>query len=152
MTTDSATATVEPELSAAPPPRRSAGPWCATRCAARPRLHHAPIGRAILLLAVPMVLEMAMESVFAVADMFWVAQLGPEAVATVGLTESMMTHHLHARMGLSIGATALVARRIGEKDPDGAARAAVQSIALGVVVAAVLGRRRAPGSRRAAAR
>ena len=89
----------------------------------------APIGRAIVLLAVPMVLEMAMESIFAVADVFWVAHLGADAVATVGLTESMLTLIYTLAMGLSIGATALVARRIGEHDPDGAARAAAQSIA-----------------------
>ncbi len=98
-----------------------------------------PIGRAILLLAVPMVLETAMESVFAVVDVFFVSRLGPEAVATVGLTESMLTLIYTVSLGLSIGATALVARRIGEKDPDGAAVAAVQAIALGVGVAAVLG-------------
>ena len=76
------------------------------------------------MLAVPMVLEMAMESIFAVADVFWVAHLGADAVATVGLTESMMTMIYTAAMGLSIGATALVARRIGEHDAEGAARAA----------------------------
>ena len=95
----------------------------------------APVGRAVITLAVPMVLEMAMESIFAVADVFWVAHLGADAVATVGLTESMLTVIYTAAMGLSIGATALVARRTGEQDPDGAARAAGQSLLLGVVVA-----------------
>ena len=66
-----------------------------------------------------MVVEMAMESIFAVADVFWVAHLGADAVATVGLTESMMTIIYTAAMGLSIGATALVARRTGEHDPRG---------------------------------
>ncbi len=98
-----------------------------------------PIGRALLLLAVPMVLETVMESVFAVVDVFFVSRLGVEAVATVGLTESMMTLVYTAAMGLSIGVTAMVARRIGEKDPEGAARTAVQGIALGVGVAVVLG-------------
>jgi len=73
----------------------------------------APIGRAVIMLAVPMVMEMAMESIFVVVDVFWVAHLGADAVATVGLTESMLTMIYTAAMGLSIGATALVARRMG---------------------------------------
>jgi putative MATE family efflux protein len=80
-------------------------------------------------------MEMAMESLFAVADVFWVAHLGADAVATVGLTESMLTLIYTAAMGLSIGAMALVARRIGEHDPEGAARAAGQSILLGLAIA-----------------
>src|SRR5690349_7695427 len=98
-----------------------------------------PLGRAIVLLAIPMVTEMIMESVFAVWDVFWVAHLGADAVATVGLTESLLTLIYTAAMGLSIGVTAMVARRIGEKNPEGAAEAAVQGIALGVGVAAVIG-------------
>jgi putative MATE family efflux protein len=94
-----------------------------------------PIGRAIVLLAVPMVLEMVMESIFAVADVFYVSRLGPDAIATVGLTESMLTLIYTVAMGLSIGVTATVARRIGEKHPDGAARAAVQGLVLGAIVA-----------------
>jgi len=98
-----------------------------------------PVGRAVLLLAVPMVLETAMESVFAVVDVFFVARLGPAAVATVGLTETMLTLIYTVAIGLSIGVTALVARRTGEKDPDGAARSAVQAVLLGFGVAAFLG-------------
>ncbi len=98
-----------------------------------------PIGRAIILLAVPMVLEMMMESLFAVADIFWLGHVSPSAVATVGLTESMLTVAYTAAMGLSIGVSAMVARRIGEKDPAGAAAVAVQGIALGVITAAIIG-------------
>src|SRR6188768_1969642 len=99
----------------------------------------APVGRAVILLSVPMVLEMLMESVFAVVDIFFVGHLGAEAVATVGVTESLMTVVYAVAIGLSIGAAATVARRIGEKDPDRAARAAVQSIGLGVIIAAAIG-------------
>src|SRR6185436_12288474 len=98
-----------------------------------------PIGHAILLLAVPMVLELVLESVFAVVDVFFVSRLGPDAVATVGLTESMITIIYAVAIGLSVGAMATVARRIGERDQDGAARAAVQAIALGLLVSIPLG-------------
>src|SRR5215213_4176642 len=103
-----------------------------------------PIGRAILLLAIPMVLEMIMESVFAVVDIFWVSHLGTDAAATVGLTESLMTLVYALAIGLSIGAMAMIARRIGEKNPDGAARAAVQAIALALIVSIVIGAIGAP--------
>ncbi len=98
-----------------------------------------PIGRSLVLLAVPMVLETAMESLFALVDVFFVSRLGPDAVATVGLTESLMTLVYTAAIGLSIGLTATVARRIGEKDARGAARSTVQGIALGLGGAAVIG-------------
>ena len=97
-----------------------------------------PIGRAIIMLAIPMVLEMCMESIFAVVDIFWVSHLGKAAQATVGLTESLLTLIYTVAIGLSIGATAMIARRIGEHNPDGAARAAVQAIALALIVSTVI--------------
>ena len=97
------------------------------------------IDRAIVLLAIPMVLELVLESVFAVVDVFFVSRVGPDAVATVGLTEAMMTMIYAVAMGLGMGATATVARRMGEKDPEGAAIAAVQAIALGLLVAIPVG-------------
>jgi putative MATE family efflux protein len=97
------------------------------------------LNRAILLLAVPMVLEMVLESLFAVVDVFWVGRLGANAVATVGLTESMLTLVFSVAMGLSLSTTAMVARRIGEKDPEGAAVAGVQAIALGLMISIAIG-------------
>src|SRR5271169_6234347 len=97
------------------------------------------LNRAILLLAVPMVLEMALESLFAVVDVFWVAHLGANAVATVGLTESLLSLVFAVGLGLSLSTTAMVARRIGEKDPEGAAVAGVQAIALGLIVSLAIG-------------
>src|SRR5467141_4417329 len=105
-----------------PPAQASAGGWWATvREALRGSRHDytsGPLGRAIVLLAIPMVAEMIMESVFAVWDVFWVAHIGPDAVATVGLTDSLLTLIYTAAMGLSIGVTAVVARRIGEKNAE----------------------------------
>jgi putative MATE family efflux protein len=98
-----------------------------------------PVGRAVVLLAIPMVLEMALESVFAVVDVFWVSKLGAAAVATVGLTESMLALLYALAIGLAMAATATVARRIGERDRERAARTAVQAIALGVLIAVPLG-------------
>src|SRR5881296_3853546 len=97
------------------------------------------LNRAILLLAIPMVLEMALESLFAVVDVFWVGRLGANAVATVGLTESMLSLVFAVGLGLSMSTTAMVARRIGEKDPAGAAVAGVQAIAIGLAVSAIVG-------------
>jgi putative MATE family efflux protein len=98
-----------------------------------------PLNKAVLLLAVPMVLEMIMESMFAVADVFWVARLGNEAIAVIGLTESIMTLIYAVAIGISIAATAIVARRIGEKDAERASEAAGQIILLGLLISAGLG-------------
>ncbi|HEV8370415.1 MAG TPA: MATE family efflux transporter [Pyrinomonadaceae bacterium] len=114
-----------------------AGIWSAIKEALRGSHRNytvGPIGRSIVLLAIPMVLEMVMESVFAVVDIFWVAHLGTDAAATVGLTESLLTLIYALAIGLSIGATATIARRIGEQNPEGAARAAVQAIAIALFV------------------
>jgi putative MATE family efflux protein len=97
------------------------------------------IGRSLVLLAVPMVLETLLESLFAVVDIFFVSRLGPDAVATVGLTESIEALVYAMAMGLGIGASAVVARRIGEKNPRAAARAAGQAILLGVACAIPFG-------------
>ncbi|MFN0278790.1 MAG: MATE family efflux transporter [Pyrinomonadaceae bacterium] len=97
-----------------------------------------PIGLAIFLLAVPMILEMSMESLFAVVDIFFVAKLGADAVAIVGLTESVMALIYAVAFGLAIGATATVARRTGEKDEAGAARSAAHVIYLGVIVSVII--------------
>jgi putative MATE family efflux protein len=94
-----------------------------------------PIGRSLVLLAVPMVLETLLESLFAVVDIFFVAHLGADAIATVGLTESMESLVYAVAIGLGVGATAVVARRTGEKVPEHAAHAAAQAILLGILVA-----------------
>jgi putative MATE family efflux protein len=98
-----------------------------------------PLNRAILLLAIPMVLEMAMESLFGIVDGFFVAKLGQDAVATVGFTESLLALVFGVAIGLSLSTTAMVARRTGEKDAEGAAVAAVQAIALGIGVSFIVG-------------
>src|SRR5882672_3700378 len=94
---------------------------------------------AILLLAVPMVLEMVLESLFAVVDVVWVGRLGANAVATVGLTGSLLSLIFAVGIGLSMSTTAMVARRIGEKDPEGAAVAGVQAIVLGLITSIAVG-------------
>ena len=134
------TINTEPEEKAAPEPGFFKAVWQAVRGThVNYDYTEGDIGRSIMLLAVPMVLEMLMESVFAVVDVFFVARLGPEAVAAVALTESMLTLIYTLAIGLGIGATAMVARRIGEHDAEGASRAAVQTIALGLLISVVLG-------------
>ena len=98
-----------------------------------------PINTAVILLAIPMMLEMLMESVFVIVDMFWVAKLGADAIAAVGLTEAVITLCYAIAIGLSMATTAMVARRIGEKDPDAAAVVAVQSLWIGMLVSLILG-------------
>jgi putative MATE family efflux protein len=134
---------VETEIIAAestPPPVR--GLWQTLRAAvvgSREDFTRGSIGRAIFLLAVPMVLETLMESLFGIVNAFWVSRLGEDALATVGLTESMLTIVFAICIGLSMGTTAMIARRIGEKNPEAAGDAAAQSILLGVGVSLLIG-------------
>ncbi|OYZ11298.1 MAG: MATE family efflux transporter [Bdellovibrio sp. 28-41-41] len=97
------------------------------------------ISDAVVLLSIPMILELSMESVFAVVDMFFVSKLGQNAIATVGLTESFASIIYCIAIGLSTGATAIVARRIGEKNPQAAAHAGAQSIVLALLASIILG-------------
>jgi putative MATE family efflux protein len=94
--------------------------------------------RAIFLLAIPMILELSLESVFAVVDIFFVSKLGPHAIATVGLTESVVSLVYSIAIGLSTAATAVVARRIGEKNPDAASHAAAQSLLIAFIATVVI--------------
>lgn len=96
------------------------------------------IRRAVFMLSVPMILEMMMESVFAVVDIYYVSKVSVNAVATIGLTESVVTLVYAVAIGLSMAATAVVARRVGEKDLNGASKAAVQAIILGITVAMIV--------------
>ncbi len=122
------------------PPSRSV--WADIRDALRGRSHdhtQGSLNRSLLLLAIPMTLEMVLESVFSVVDLFCVSALGSGAVATVGVTESMLTIVYAIAIGLSAGAMAMVARRVGERDVGGARVAAAQAIWLGLGVGLVLG-------------
>ena len=92
------------------------------------------LSKAIFLLAIPMVFEMLMESVFALVDIYFVSQVSTNAVATIGLTESVVTLIYAVAVGISMAATAVVARRIGEKDNEGAKKTAAQVIYLGIIV------------------
>ena len=98
-----------------------------------------PIGRALGLLAIPMMLEMAMESIFAVVDIAFVSRLGTDAVAAVGITEALITVLYGIAIGLGMGLTAMVSRRIGNKDPHGAAQVTGQSIWIGVALSIGIG-------------
>src|SRR5258708_12789692 len=96
------------------------------------------LSKAIFLLAIPMILELSLESVFAVVDIFFVSKLGQHAIATVGLTESVISLVYSIAIGLSTAATAVVARRIGEKNPDAAAHAGAQSLIVAFIATAVV--------------
>jgi len=131
-----------PEPAAPPTPPRPEGWFRTVRSAlsgANYDYTQGNIHRSIVMLAVPMILEMVMESTFAVVDVYFVARLGKSAVAAVGLTESMLTILYAVAIGLSMSVTAIVARRIGERNPAGAAVAAGQAVVVGVVLAAIIG-------------
>ena len=128
-----------PEIVLASPPT---GFWGSIREALRGSHQDFTTGslnRAVVLLAIPMVLEMALESLFAVVDVFWVGRLGANAVATVGLTESLLSLVFAVGFGLGMSTTAMVARRIGEKDRMGAATAGVQAIFIGLATSLAVG-------------
>ncbi len=97
------------------------------------------LSRAILLLSIPAVLEMVMESVFVIADIYFVSKLGANAVATVGITESVITVIYAIAIGLGVATTSMVSRRIGEKKPDAASFTAFQAIMTGIIVSVIIG-------------
>ncbi|MEZ5307071.1 MAG: MATE family efflux transporter [Pyrinomonadaceae bacterium] len=97
-----------------------------------------PLGISLFLLAVPMILEMVMESVFAVVDVFFVGRLGPEAITIVGMTESMMFIIYAVGIGIGISGMAMISRRIGEKNPDGAAVSATHTIYMGIAASLLM--------------
>ncbi|WP_437917254.1 MATE family efflux transporter [Sorangium sp. So ce302] len=120
-----------------PGSRRGAGVWSTLRDAVRGGEHDFTTGsidRAIALLAIPMVMEMLMESLFVVVDVFWVSRLGADAVAAVGLTESLLALVYAIAMGLAVAASATVARRVGEGRHEEAAAMAGQAIVLGLLI------------------
>jgi putative MATE family efflux protein len=130
--------TVAPDES----PERPSGLWASIREAlsgSERDYTEGSLNRGVALLAIPMVLEMAGESAFAVADAFFVARLGGEALAAVGLTESVLEVIYAIAIGLSMSTTAMVARRFGEKNERAAARTAVQAIAVGIATSIILG-------------
>lgn len=130
--------------SATPPSERPSTQtfWSTLRAAIRGTdedMTSVPLKRAVLLLSVPMVLEMSMESLLTIVDMLFVSRLGADAVATVGLTEAMLSIIYALAMGMAAAATAIIARKTGEKDAEGASNAAAQVIGVGVLVSAVVG-------------
>jgi putative MATE family efflux protein len=128
-----------PEISVASPPPTF---WGSIREALRGShqdFTQGSLNRAIILLAIPMVMEMVLESLFAVVDVFWVGRLGADAVATVGITESLLSLVIAVGFGLGLSTTAMVARRIGEKDPHGAAIAGVQAIIISLITSLAIG-------------
>lgn len=130
------------EIVPQPSERPQRGFWASVREALRGShqdFTQGNLNRAILLLAVPMVLEMVLESLFAVVDVAWVGRLGADAVATVGLTESMLALVMAIGLGIAMSTTAMVARRVGEKDPEDAAIAGVQGIAVGLSISLAIG-------------
>jgi putative MATE family efflux protein len=130
------------EAAATTPDTHTGGLWSVVRDALRGTHQDYTAGsmnRSIFLLAIPMVLEMVLESLFAVVDVFFVGRLGADAVATVGTTEAMLALVFAIGLGLALSTTAMVARRIGEKDPEDAAISAVQAIGLGLLISLVLG-------------
>jgi putative MATE family efflux protein len=131
----------KPPTGDARPPSVSADAWATVKLAlAGTEFDYTTgaIGRAVVLLAIPMVLEMAMESTFAITDAFFVSRLGIDAVATIGFTEAMIMIVWDIALGLSVATTAMVARRIGEKNPSGASVAAVQAILIGIGSSAII--------------
>lgn len=123
-------------------PQPASGFWASVRQALRGESQDytaLSLNRAVLLLSVPMVLEMLMESLFTIVDVFWVARLGRDAVAVVGLTESVMSLIYAVAIGISFAATAIVSRRIGEKNPALAAQAAGQILLLGATLSGLIG-------------
>jgi putative MATE family efflux protein len=122
--------------------RKARSPWSFLREALTGSGHdftQGSLSRGIALLAIPTMLEMAMESTFGIVDAFWVARLGTDAIAAVGITEAVVILIFSIGIGLSMAAGAMVARRIGEKDAEGAAVSAVQGIALGLCVSLFTG-------------
>src|SRR4051812_32481225 len=96
------------------------------------------IRKAVFLLAIPMILELSLESVFALVDIFFVSKLGPNAIASVGLTESVITLVYSMAIGLSVAASAVVARRVGEKNAKAAGHAGAQSIVLALLLSIII--------------